>query len=313
VRLSRVLSNLRRDELPLSTTILRYSQPINHNMPIHVYAEHLLNIRTLTIQVSLPTDSDGSTAVSADGDVFTLSHQGEIKKVSFPVSIPDAERVKFSVPSAPSRDLSFRVRLSDDLPRDSQSSETIIPWTAASLSQQIRLHCKLCQADVLPQGAVQTWKDLPSEGWAEMMEFWHCHKPNEPHDHEHQTDKKGYSADSMLAITSSVGLVNATSFVLAADDCQTIKVGHTTYSLSLLKDSTTWALKNRRFPAARLLQMEDSGYRCPKRNNSSRSAKPAATLAKAMGSLVKAMLILLANSSARRRAHWRGVYQRIDT
>jgi hypothetical protein len=203
----------------------------NLEMPIHVYTEHLLNIRTLTIQVSLPTDSDGSTAVSADGGIFTLSHQGENKKVSLPVSIPDAERIKISVPSIPSKNLSFRVRLGDNVPRDSQSSETTIPWTAASLSQQTQFQCKGCSAVVLPQGAVQIWKDLPSEGWAEMMEFWHCHKPNEPHDHEHQTDKKGYSSDSMLAITSSVGLVNATSFVLAADDCQNIKVGYMIYFL----------------------------------------------------------------------------------
>jgi hypothetical protein len=256
-------------------------------MPIHIYTEHLLNIRTLTIQVSLPTDSNGSTAVSADGDVFTTSHQGDIKKISLPVPIPDAERTKISVPSAPNKNLSFRVRLGDNLLRDNQSSETIIPWTAASLSQQTLFQCKGCNAVVLPRGAVQTWKDLPSEGWAEMMEFWHCHKPNEPHDHEHQTDTKGYSADSMLAITPSVGLVNATSFVLAADDCQNIKVGHMIHLLSLLEDLTTWALKNRRFPAARLLQMEDSGYRCPRENPLSRSAEPVATLAKAMGSLVK--------------------------
>lgn len=76
-----------------------------------------------------------------------------------------------------------------------------------------------------------------------MMEFWHCHKPNEPHDHEHQTDKKGYSADSMLAITPSVGLVNATSFVLAADDCENIKVGHRASFILLTEERTIWALK----------------------------------------------------------------------
>jgi len=135
------------------------------------------------------------------------------------------------VPPVPSTNFSCRVRLDDTLPRDSQSSETVIPWTATSLSQQVELRCKACHAGLLPRGTVQTWKDLPSEGWAEMMEFWHCHKPNEPHDHEHQTDKKGYSADSMLAITPSVGLVNATSFVLAADDCKNIKVGRTLFPL----------------------------------------------------------------------------------
>ena len=75
------------------------------------------------------------------------------------------------------------------------------------------------------------------------MEFWHCHKPNEPHDHEHQTDKKGYSADSMLAITPSVGLVNATSFILAADDCENIKVGHRVFFILPAEERTIWALK----------------------------------------------------------------------
>jgi hypothetical protein len=212
-------------------------------MPIHIYAEHLINIRTLTIQVSLPSSSDGSTTLSTDGNNLTLSHQGETAKITLPVSIPGSERAKLSVPPAPSTSLSFRVRLDDTSPRDSQSGETVIPWTATSLSQQIELQCKTCHAEILPRRQIQTWKDLPSEGWAEMMEFWHCHKPNEPHDHEHQTDKKGYSADSMLAITPSVGLVNATSFVLAADDCKNTKVGHRVSFIRFTDERTIWALK----------------------------------------------------------------------
>jgi hypothetical protein len=282
-------------------------------MSVHIYAEHLINIRTLTIQVSLPTKSDGSTTLSADGSILTLSHRGETVSVTLPLSIPISECAKLSVPAIPSTNLSCRVRLDDTPPQDSQSSETIIPWTATSLSQQVGLQCKACNAEILPRGTVLTWKDLPSEGWAEMMEFWHCHKPDEPHDHEHQTDKKGYSANSMLAITPSVGLVNATSFILAADDCKNIKVGRMFSSTFLLKDKTTWALK-------RTGAFQPQGYNKWKIRDIAaleeeffQSAKPAATLAKAVGSLVMQMLIVLANSSSRRRAHWRGVYQRIDT
>lgn len=234
-------------------------------MSIHIYAEHLINIRTLTIQVSLPTSSDGSTALSLDGSILSLSHQGETAKITLPVSIPDSERVKLSVPPASSTNLSFRMRFDDTSPRDSQSAETVIPWTATSLSHEVELQCKSCHAEILPCRQIQTWKDLPSEGWAEMMEFWHCHKPNEPHDHEHQTDKKGYSADSMLAITPSVGLVNATSFVLAADDCENIKVGRRASFISSSGGKDNMGTeKNRRFPAARLPYMEDSGYCCPR-------------------------------------------------
>lgn len=211
-------------------------------MLIHIYAEHLINIRTLTIQISLPTSSDASTTLFTDGNTFALSHQGETAQVTLPVSVPDSERAKLSLSPVPNTNLSFRIRLDDTSPRDSQSGETVIPWTATSLSQQVELQCKTCHAEILPRGQIQTWKDLPSEGWAEMMEFWHCHKPNEPHDHEHQTDKKGYSADSMLAITPSIGLVNATSFVLAADDCKNITVGripssHFSFSSENLTDN----------------------------------------------------------------------------
>lgn len=212
-------------------------------MSIHIYAEHLINIRTLTIQVSLPTSSDGSTALALHGSVLALSHQDQTAKITLPLPIPDLERSRLSVPPVPSTNLSFRMRLDDTSPRDNQSAETVIPWTATSLSQEAELQCKTCHAEVLPRRQIQTWKDLPSEGWAEMMEFWHCHKPNEPHDHEHQTDKKGYSADSMLAITPSVGLVNATSFVLAADDCENIKVGHRASFILLTEERTIWALK----------------------------------------------------------------------
>lgn len=237
------------------------------NMPIHVYAEHLLNIRTLTIQVSLPTNSDATTLLFSDGDTFKISHQGEAVKVTLPVPVPASESVKLSSPPSPTNNLSFRVRLGDiGLLQDSYSSETVIPWTSSTLTQQIELQCQGCHTELTPRGTIQTWKDLPSEGWAEMMEFWHCHKPNEPHDHEHQTDKKGYSANSMLATTSSVGLVNATSFVLAADDCKNIKVGLMSSSLPCLNIvQHTWALKRTgAFRPQGYQKMEDSGYCCPR-------------------------------------------------
>lgn len=202
-------------------------------MPLHVYAEHLINIRTLTIQSTLPLPSNSNTTctLSADGQVLTLTHQEEIASIVLPAAVPAHASAGISIPTVPSKELSFRVRLGNyDSPQDRQSSETIVPWTATSLSHNVELRCKNCRTVILPSCRIQTWKDLPSEGWAEMMEFWHCHKPNEPHNHEQQTDTKGYSAESKLAITPSVGLVNATSFVLAAADCDNIKVG---ISLSL--------------------------------------------------------------------------------
>jgi hypothetical protein len=162
-------------------------------MPPHIYAEHLINIRTLTIQATLPSPSNDNTActLSAHGHVLTLTHQGETASIALPVAVPAHASTSISTPAVSSKGLTFRVRLEHDVTlQDRQNSETVIPWTAASHFHNVELHCKNCRTVLIPPGKIQTWKDLPSEGWAEMMEFWHCHKPNEPHNHEQQTEKR---------------------------------------------------------------------------------------------------------------------------
>lgn len=34
--------------------------------------------------------------------------------------------------------------------------------------------CRLCGKEL----STKIWKDMPSEHWAELMDFWHCHKPD---------------------------------------------------------------------------------------------------------------------------------------
>ena len=200
-------------------------------MPIQLYAEHLLNIRTLSIQASLDTHSNKETKVqlSADGRTLTLLHDGEQASILLPVAVPDTSTSTLTIPVIPSKDLSFRIRLEGTGADAVGDGEIIVPWTAPSLLTDAEVSCKACKATIVGRGSVTVWKDLPSEGWAEMMDFWHCHKPNEPHDHDHDaTGMKGYAANSVLTAVSTVGLVNATSFLLAASDCSSLKVGRYT-------------------------------------------------------------------------------------
>lgn len=37
--------------------------------------------------------------------------------------------------------------------------------------------CKKCNSSII-DSSVKSFKDLPSEYWYELMDFWHCHKPN---------------------------------------------------------------------------------------------------------------------------------------
>lgn len=204
-------------------------------MTIHLYAEHLINIRALSIQAALSTVSNKRTraTLSADGDSFSLEHEGETATISLPITVPgDQSEATLTIPAAPSRHLSFRVSLQEK-PASATllangttlDSDNIVPWTADVSTAATEIRCMHCHSVFLQRQTVKVWKNLPSENWAEMMDFWHCHRPHVPHNPDHKAPVKGYGAYSTLTIQSGVGLVDPVDFVLAPEDCVSLKVG----------------------------------------------------------------------------------------
>lgn len=232
---------------------------------IHLYIEHLLNIKTLSIQASLSTVSNKETkaTLSADGQILTLSHEDETASIQLPINIsPNRQsNVRFTIPAIPSKELSFRVQLEEKpgvqngaLSHGDPNSGNLVPWSAGSLTAETNLCCANCSAVIVERGRVRSWKDLPSQGWAEMMEFWHCHKPHEPHNHDEGEIKKGYTPGSRLSIERGVGLVDLVDFIFASEDCTHVAVGcvflyYTANEFILRKR----AKKNRRSRASRHL------------------------------------------------------------
>lgn len=226
-------------------------------MPIHLYIEHLLNIRTLSIQATLPTSSTRTTraTISADKAILSLSHDGETASIKLPINIsPNQEStISLEIPPVPQKQLSFRVQLEEkddaELINGRERDDSIVtPWTADQLTLETEISCKACSSVLVERGRIKEWKDLPSEGWAEMMDFWHCHKPDHPDGlHAHGTNggiKKGYTADSRLALESGIGMVDAMNFVFFAEDCSHVKVG-------LLVSHFLRLLRTPRFPVTR--------------------------------------------------------------
>ncbi|CAK4028225.1 Hypothetical predicted protein [Lecanosticta acicola] len=202
-------------------------------MTIHLYAEHLMNIRSLSLQASLSTVSNKETraTLSADGSTLTLAHEGEVATIKLPISLPGGHNdATLTIPAAPTKDLSFRVSLSEKpgtngLPTSGTLEDTnVVPWTAPSLTPDTEIACRTCGATIVERSRVKVWKDLPSENWAEMMDFWHCHRPNVPHDDDHSLPRKGYSADSRLALEPGVGMIDPVDFILTAADCSNVAI-----------------------------------------------------------------------------------------
>ncbi|UKZ79601.1 hypothetical protein TrVFT333_007359 [Trichoderma virens FT-333] len=172
-----------------------------------IYAELLSNIRQVSVRATLSSPSDATTKAEIldDGRRIQIHHQGEVRALDLPASV--LVRSTIPIPENSSQDLAWR------LP---------VPATETHLTRfSAENHHNIVQP-----GRIKSWKDLPSENWAEMMEFWHCHKP---HDHEHHDgenlSKRGYGANSAITAQPEVGFVDLTSFLFSEADCDGLSDG----------------------------------------------------------------------------------------
>jgi hypothetical protein len=223
------------------------AQPMEPNETlITMYAELLLHVRTITLFASLRTHHNRETTakLSSDGTCITVSHEGRSASIRMPFEVKGGGEAEMTLPAAPnSKDITLRLQLEEledsDVLGALQSEErkvNVVPWDGASLDKQsdLEVRCKGCQGVVVPQGKITQWRDLPNENWAEMMDFWHCHKPDEhhlhDHTHEHAMDGKGYAAGNRLRATEGLGYVDLTSFLLKYQDCKGAQVRQTLFS-----------------------------------------------------------------------------------
>ncbi len=196
---------------------------------INIYAELLINLRQVTIFATLGSNINGQTSLilSADLNNVTIHHEGETAHLQLPAKV--AANATLPLPKAPVTELSFRLPISRQErlanPIDELRGNSA-PWCAELLTPTTQICCRACNQVLVERSAVAVWKNLPSENWAEMMDFWHCHKP----DHEEHAfngvdaatasgTQKGYAAGSKLTAKAGVGFVDLCYLLLARPDC----------------------------------------------------------------------------------------------
>ncbi|THW97480.1 hypothetical protein D6D18_05514 [Aureobasidium pullulans] len=183
----------------------------------NLYAEYLPNIKTLAVTTVLQTPRDGTTALwlSNDRKKVILEHADETHRITLPAKVTGQGTQHLQLPNTGELQCVNRISAAPIFDDDEPSAL----WSASSLNAATNLHCKRCDA-LLSSNKISVWKDLPSEAWAEMMDLWHCHKPEEPeHNHDDAPAKKGYAAGNKLVAQAGVGLVDVMSFLLSDDDC----------------------------------------------------------------------------------------------
>lgn len=189
-----------------------------------------MHIRQLTLHASLETDKNEHTKIfiSSDKHIITAIHDGESSSIYLPTQISGTANVTF--PFDKKTEISARVQIDDSEQSNSGSDDFAgveVPWCATDLSESTSARCRSCTSEVLQPGKVTTWKDLPSDHWADLMDVWFCHKPHNDHSHDHHAaEAKGFSAKSRIAAQAGTGLVDAVSFLIHQDDCCGIQVSH---------------------------------------------------------------------------------------
>lgn len=116
----------------------------------------------------------------------------------------------------------FRLPSSADSKRD-KSEDLPLPWTATDLRAEpgkFSLRCQ-CDSKIVNSPSIFEWKALPSENWAEMMDFWHCHKPDTGTDQYN----KSYAASRFVPYKGCI-FVGLTYFYIFPSDSQNIIIAN---------------------------------------------------------------------------------------
>jgi ubiquitin-protein ligase E3 D len=218
-----------------------------------IYAELLSNIRQISVACSLPTPAspaDTHAGISPDGLRLTVRHSGREHMARLPVRAAPIASLPIA---AGASSLAWRLSLAASTAAGGGgvvvAPEETTPWAAMALDAGSAVACRACGATVVGAGVLAVWKDLPSENWAEMMEFWHCHKPHpehgqhdrHDHNHAHGEDGKqgedvlagrGYGANSRISAQPGTGFVDLTSFLFFERDCAGLSMVSAFLSLS---------------------------------------------------------------------------------
>lgn len=198
-----------------------------------IYAERLSNIGQISVIVALSTPHDSSTKVElyADRQQFILQHKGETTILRLPGQLISSFHLQSPAVGRDGLELSWRIPMAGRgtwasmEQMDSRDNEA--PWPASSLAKQKGFNCRACGVEVVKGESIETWKDLPSENWAEMMDFWHCHKPDVPHTNgssDQNITSKGYSANSKFMASPGTGFVDTMTVLLSDSNCPGIQV-----------------------------------------------------------------------------------------
>jgi hypothetical protein len=195
------------------------------------FAEYLARIKSIAVSLQFPHGATATNVRFKDLRTAVVHYSVNGTEKAQDLSLPEDVTVKVSEGiidfKQENSTVSFRLPASPELheqyrPKTSfLDKSATIPWTASQIQRSeagIKLRCKSCGSVV--SESIKAWKDMPSEHWAETMDFWHCHKP---HDEFAHSFNKAYSVSQFVPMQGSA-FISAAYFLVKAGDTTNISI-----------------------------------------------------------------------------------------
>ncbi|KAL4949809.1 HECT-like ubiquitin-conjugating enzyme-binding-domain-containing protein [Aspergillus filifer] len=234
----------------------------NAEKSLILHAEYLPNIRQVSVQIAISREtsappeislSESRRAVTVSAKLTGSESDYLLETIKLPARVKEGSRrlLGGAGADAGAREFSYRLQIDDaELPKRDALEEhldSFVPWSAGDMAPSTKLRCAQCECVILDASTGKmgasapeqdnvslstdwAWKDLPSGNWAEMMDFWHCHKPDPPKERDADGKEiedanskvKGYGASNQVLATPGTILVDVATFLVADTDCNSL-------------------------------------------------------------------------------------------
>jgi ubiquitin-protein ligase E3 D len=156
---------------------------------------------------------------------LTVQYEDESATINYPIGVSGTAKLEFPVEKQKVISLRLEIRDEDDKPSHGLGMDVgnDSPWPASSLSSQTRIACGFCFGTIA-EPSDRSWKDLPREHWAELMDLWHCHKPHTENPKESTVVDKGYSAHNRPHLRKGLAFVDTCHVFLPSEELSNTQV-----------------------------------------------------------------------------------------
>ncbi|AET39924.1 putative polyadenylation protein Ecym_5147 [Eremothecium cymbalariae DBVPG len=86
-------------------------------------------------------------------------------------------------------------------------------WSKLDLQEPFKFLCYCCNSTLLSRSDCKKIRDMPTEFWTELMDYWHCHKPD-----DNSKESKNYRDKYNILVPSIAELLVGDSFLILNRD-----------------------------------------------------------------------------------------------